>query len=1675
MVRTLRSIEAEGRAASEADQFALSAWSGWGGLGPLFDESKADWQAERDELKELLTEQEYAAARTGVLNAHYTHPQYVSAIWETLSSMGVAEGNGLEPGCGAGTFIGLAPEGVRMTGVELDPITASVAANLYPSAEIRAEGYQDTPTTRLFDVAVGNVPFGDIRLYDPAGNPGGHSIHNHFIIKALSQTKPGGVVAVLSSHYTLDTMNPGARRDMYERADLLGAVRLPSGAHSEIAGTEVVTDVLLFRVRKDGEAPQPFTWEHSQRQVLPGSSETVPVNEYFTAHPDRVLGTMTTAHGLYGAVGLVVEAPDGQQLSTRLTSALQACASDAESAGLTYDPTPPESRPLLERSEVDAASIGHIRRLDDGTFEQLGATGFEILEVPSTQRVELGRLLELRDATRQLLEAESSITIDTPALEQARQRLSGLYEAYVADYGPLNRATVTARVDAKGEERVTVRRPPVFSRFFNRDPFAPLTRAIELYDQDTEIAAPAPLLRARQVYASYTPKGAEDAADALAMSLEARGRVDVDYCGYLLGTDATDAREQLRGLVFTAPDGALIPREEYLSGNVRAKLKEASEAAIERPEFAENVTALREVMPRDLTVADITPEPGAPWIPIEYHQQFIRDSLKIHASVAYNPAEGWKVTGGGTYGVAQTATWGTPHMTAQKIYQSVLNGSPIRVTYKDDDNREQLDPKATEAAKGKAEQIQARFKEWIWESPVRTEHLLETYNKRFNSLVPRDYDQAGSRLRLPGLATTFTLREHQKAAIARMIAEPTTGLFHEVGAGKTLEMICGAMEQKRLGLISKPMVVVPNHMLAQFEREWLQAYPHARILAADSDDIASRSGRGDFMARVTTSDWDAVICTQSAFKKIGVQADTYEHYDARQMRQLEAWMEESSDTFSVRAAESKRQRMAQDLRKKAAKHQEQTDGGVTFEQLGVDYLIVDEAHHYKNLSADTRTQGVIASENSAKAADLDMKLDWLRSTHGDRVATFATATPIANTMGEMWVMNHYLRPDLLQAAGMSSFDAWVKTFGQIDSRVEVTPAGKLRVTQRLAKFQNLPELMTMWGTFADVKTRDDLDLPLPELVADAEGNRAVQTVSVNVGNAMREFGASLLTRAEAIQSGAVEPTEDNFLALTHDGKSMATDHRLLHGHSRDRALWNITSPIGEQKVDVMARTIAQIFHETKDNTYVGDDGAPSPLPGALQLVFADQGTPKTDRWHFYGELKQLLVEQGVPADKIVFAQDAKTTVDKDRMFARARTGAIAVLIGSTEKMGTGANMQARAIALHHATAPWRPADIAQREGRIIRQGNQNAEVSIFRYVTEESFDTYSWQTLERKASFINQVMGRKYTGRELAGDISDEEMSYAQVKAIASGNPLVMEEARLKNLVSSLSARSEGHDVQQRYLKQRLPGLERMIAATNSRADLWERVASTVRSTAGDAFEMTLRGVRYTDRAEAAGALQHAWNVFQSGYHRAPDTYAVIYTSDPVMDMNVGGLKMSAAQLPHTRNRDGYIDHSKPAQYSFMIDSLDGDRTYWNSGDGALFTDAEMKSSPLGVLRRIENHLTALPARAARMRNDAADTREEHQRIRDQIGAANPWREKLEKACTELAKVTEQMQQHETGQDTIPGLSSAPTVSDPLAGVRAIAKTFTTPSAKSSSAALPPAHPPVHIGPNQQQQRGPTR
>lgn len=1448
-IRLAHELADQDRHATGEEQRVLARWSSWGAIPDVFDDHKPDWDAERTELRGLLDAPEWDAAARTTINAHYTDPLIADQMWRAMRTLGFASGRVLEPGSGAGTFIGLAPDTAEMTGVELDPVTAAISHALYPQADIRAESFADTRLPEgFFDAVIGNVPFGQVVLHDPVHNPTRQSMHNHFLIKSLQLTRPGGLVVALTSRYTMDAQNPGARREINDLADLVGAVRLPNRAHWRAAGTDVLTDLLILRRREPDRPAAGDEWE----RVVPITVDDrqVKINAYFDAHPDRMLGHIGASRDMYGSDELTVTG-DLDRLGDDLADALDQITFAARRSGLVMTERTAEQQ--VRRAALVPAPPerwdGSILLAEDGEFGTVAGGTVEPLEVPKSAATELRALLELRDAATRLLELEAATVDDTDEIAQAREGLRRDYQKYLGKYGPLNRYTLrrTGRTDDAGEE-TQARIVPTPIRVLRSDPFGALVLALEVFDDSDQSASPAAIMSRRVVAPRAEVQGVDTPADAIAVSLDRTGRIDLTLIADMLGMPEPDARDALAGLVFTDPGtGELIHAPAYLSGDVRTKLDTAKTRAADDPQFQANVEALTQVLPEPLGVEEITARLGAVWISAGVHEQFLNELLRTREVRVENALPGmWEVRGG-RQGLLATSEWGTQRRPAPDIAQAVMEQRTLLVYDEVEDadghKRQVLNPVETTSAQEKADQLQERFAEWVWEDPERARTLVDEYNRRFNSLVLRDYTGAGEYLTLPGLASTFTPRPHQRSAVARMIGEPAAGLFHDVGAGKTSEMIMGVMEMRRMGLIAKPMLVVPNHMLEQFSREWLQIYPRARILAASSKDLTADKRRL-FVARTAANEWDGVLMTQGAFARIPLRPATQIAYIQAQVDELRHVLAdaEGEDRMSVKRIQRK---LLQAENKLKAQTDTTRDAGVCFEDTGVDYLVLDEMHMYKNLATESNIRDA-AIDGSERATDLHMKLDYLRSQGRERVVTAATATPISNSVTEAFVMQKYLRPDLLENAGIGSFDAWAATFGQTVTQMEMAPTGTgFRMRTRFAKFTNVPEMLKMWSIFADVKTADDLHLPVPDLAERDDGKRAAATVAVQPTVELERFVDTLGQRADKVASKQVSPDEDNMLVISTDGRKAALDIRMiLPGH-----------PSGPTKVDVAADTIHRVWQQTRDTEYLDTiTGQPSPVRGALQLVFSDIGTPHPERWNAYDELRAQLVARGMPAEAIRYMHEAKSDADKARLFAAARAGHVAVLIGSTEKMGVGTNVQARAVALYHLDCPWRPSDIAQREGRILRQGNQNAQVGIVRLVTERSFDSYMWQGVERKATFIAQLMRGRLDSREIE-EIDSTTLSAAEAKAISSGNPLLLEHSTIQNEVTRLRRLERAwHRNQSMLIHTRDRANDDARRAEADIADL-EAALPRIVDTSGDRFRITLGSRLYDSRVDAARAL----------------------------------------------------------------------------------------------------------------------------------------------------------------------------------------------------------------------------
>jgi N12 class adenine-specific DNA methylase len=1616
-LRALRQIQADQRPATPGEQAFLARWSGWGAVPQIFDEESSRFTTEREELRSLLTDAEYAAARRTTINAHYTDAALVQAMWAAVRQLGFAEGRVLEPGCGSGNFIGFAPPGAQIIGVELDPVTAGIAAALYPEAEIRSESFADTRLPgSSFDLVIGNVPFGQARLHDPRYNSAGHSIHNHFIIKSLHLTRPGGLVAVLTSRYTLDAQDRSARIEMASLADLVTAIRLPSGTHRRAAGTEAVTDLIVLR-RRDGQFPARApdvaeSWERSTQADLPGGSAWI--NEYLVAHPEQVLGVLEVGHGQYNASELLVR-PRGAltDVPAQFATALDRAADEAAAAGLLMsaasagidgqEPARPAISASLRMPNREAGRFeGTISASEDGTFSVLHDGGGEPWPCPQNQAAELRALLGLRDSVAALLDAEAASGQDTQAIDQLRTELNHRYDSYRATFGPLNRAgwRRTGRTDDAGHE-VWARQLPAQGGF-RQDPYAATVYALEDFDPDTGRAAKAAIFTQRVIGPRQAPVSAGSPADAVAICLDQEGEIRLETAARLLSAPSPeDARAALGELVYDEPGtGRLVPAAEYLSGKVRAKLAEATQAADGDPRFAVNVTALRRALPADLGPGEIDARLGAAWISPIYVQQGLREILEDpNLTVAKGHGATWKIEGE-TRSVMASEIWGTQEKDALALATCLLEQRPIRVLppRADPDDpphvkrRRQMEAAtATVAARAKAEDLSNKFTDWLWEDPQRSADLARIYNERFNSLVLRSYD--GARLSLPGLAASFRPRPHQVAAVARIISEPAVLLAHEVGAGKTAEMVMGAMELRRLGMATKPAIVVPNHMLEQFSREFLQLYPQARILAAGIKNL-ERDRRKEFVARIATGNWDAVIMSRSVFERIPMSASAQENYISAQLAEYDDWLARARNAGEkrsiVKKMETKRIMREERLKKKLARSR---DAGICWEQTGIDYIFLDEAHGYKNL--DTRSNNTeLSIDGSTRASDLDMKLGYLRQIHGRRVATFATATPIANSMSEAYVMTGYLRPDLLAEAGIEDFDGWAGTFAETTSDVEVAPEGGIRIKDRFARFRNVPELLRMWHVAADVKTSEDLHLPTPAL---AGGKPEVVTAESSAE--LRGFMARLADRADAVRQRAVLPDEDNMLKISSDGRAAALDLRLVGMEPPERG-----------KLDVAADHIATIWQQHREDRYLAVDGGEDPIRGSLQLVFCDLGTPssarRTGQWTAYDYLRDQLTAREMPAGQIRFMHEASTDKKKADLFAAARAGKIAVLIGSTELMGVGTNVQDRAVALHHLDCPWRPADVAQREGRILRQGNRNTEVRILRYVTEGSFDAYMWQTVTRKAKFIAQVMHGTLDAREIE-DVAPATLSYSEVTALASGDMRILAKAQADADIQRLERLQASWRRSQHSLKTRISDAEQRIGDLTARTRAIDTAITRRRDTRGDAFTMNLDGHSFGKRAHAAEALQRLARR-QAEIQRGQDSNTT--TSELG---KFGGFMLNCT----TKRLLGTVSvvlnlHDVPSGHVEVSGS-----------------DLHADKPPLGLITKLENRLSGLEQERTATTDDIARLHAEIERAQASLGAPFAKAEELARARAKADQLADELGAQPADTEYEVALPSAPALS----------------------------------------------
>ncbi len=1536
------------RSPTAADQAVLARWSGWGSLSEVFDERGDSQPAARAEVRRLLgSESAWSEARRSTLNAHYTPLEIANAAWRTVHQLGFEGGRVLEPGCGSGNFIGAAPAGCDLVGIEADRTTAEIAWHLYgANADIvhqRFEQYEARDNS--FDLVIGNVPFAKVVAHDPVHNRSRHALHNYFIVKGLHLTRPGGLVAVITSRYTMDARERRARDEINQLGDLVGAIRFPAGTFSEIAGTDVVCDLIVLR-RRDRDSPaRGHPWSNAVRASVPGEAEqkSVLINEYFDRHPEQILGRLAIGRGMYREAEITVEP----------TEALHEALAAGTARIVQNDPTP-QSRPISVRastpgrapSDLDApaqegaliATANGFARVVDGRLDP-----FEPRY--GKDSAELRRLIALRDSARAVLDAQVDGCSDAELIG-LQADLSRTYDTYRRIYGPINRykTAKSGRNDPETGERILRRVRPRMGGFRD-DPDWPLVAALEVFDDESGTAEPAAIFSRRVVSPPAQRTSASDPAEAIAICLDEWGQLEIERVADLLGFDADAARDALRGHAFDDPEtGRLVPATEYLSGNVRAKLHAALEAEKGDGRWSDNVTALEAVLPRQLEPGEIAAGLGAPWIPADDIEGFCREALDIQVIVEHSPTLGrWTTTSPVVRrgSVALTSEWGTARADAVTLLDACLNQRLHTVTDETESGRRVRNDAETLAARDKQEAISERFSTWIWEDPTRSDRLAERYNERFSSTVVPSHD--GSHLSLPGLADTFEPHGHQRDAVARILTDGRALLAHAVGAGKTATMVMAAMDLRRLGSAQKPAIVVPNHMLEQFTREWLQLYPTARVLIADKDRLSS-DRRKEFVARCATGDWDGIVFSHSGFGRLPLGPESLAAYLGEELDRSRQALGESKagKGLSVKRLERRIAQLEEAYQRLLAT--ETKDDGVTFEETGIDYLFVDEAHLFKNRRVDSAIEGM-AHPGSQRAQDLDAKLWTLRREHGERVVTFATATPVANSIAELWTMQSYLQPDVLASVDLRPFDAWAATFGRTVSSLELAPDGSsYRMQTRFARFQNIPELLTLYRQVADVRATEELGLPIPALAGEA-----AEVVIVPPTDGLTSYVSELASRAERVRNRTVDATEDNMLKITGDGRRAALDLRLV-GQTQD-------SEAG--KLATAADRIAGIHRSSRAMTYFDGTGGEHARPGALQLVFCDVSTPAGKGWNAYEELRGLLINRGVPRDGIAFVHDASTDEAKARLFEACRDGRVAVLLGSTEKMGVGTNVQRRAIALHHLDCPWRPADIEQREGRIRRQGNQNAEVQVLRYAAEGSFDIYMWQTVERKATFINQVASGRATDREVE-DIGDQALSFAEVKALATGDPLILEKAAVDSEVARLTRLERAHLDDQHRLRHAHQAAEQRAERSEALVSQLEAALAQRSDTQGERFAMQIGETRFTRRADAGTKLIEICSASLSEARSRRTNSREVVGSLAGLDVGIRADSKFADSIELT---------VPSAEIAFRVD-----RAALEAGDG------------VSMIARLEKRVQSIESRIeeARAAQDAADR--EAQRAASRLG-----------------------------------------------------------------------------------------
>ena len=1543
-IRTLEKIESENRIATPEEQEILAKYVGWGGLADAFDETKANWASEYQELKSLLSAEEYDSARESTLNAHYTSPVIIKAIYDAMERMGFSKGNILEPAMGIGNFFGMLPEKMqesRLYGVELDGITGRIARQLYPNADVKITGFEKTDYPNdFFDVAIGNVPFGQYKVADRAYDKHNFLIHDYFFAKALDKVRPGGVVAFVTSKGTMDKKSPEVRKYLAQRAELLGAIRLPNTAFKENAGTEVTSDILFLKKRDRVIDIEP-DWVH-----LCENEDGIAMNQYFADHPEMIMGKMEMVSGQFG-----MEATCTPDTSIPLSKQLEMAISHIEGSIDEVEFDELDDELAREAILADPGVKNYSYTIVDERVYYRENSIMKPVDVSETMEQRMKGMVQIRDCTQELIDYQLN-EYPEDMIKSKQAELNELYDAFSKKYGLINLQTN--------------------KRAFNQDSSYCLLCSLEKLDDEGNFKGKADMFSKRTIKKAEVVTSVDTASEALAVSLGEKARVDLAYMSELTGKSEEDVAKELAGIIFQNPvTEKWETADEYLSGNVREKLATTRIFAENRPEFAINVTALEGVQPKELDASEIEVRIGATWIEPKYIEDFMRETFETPdylfdrnlVGVQYSDVTGqWNLKGkNADHGNALVnMTYGTSRANAYRILEDSLNLRDTRIfdTIEEDGKEKRvLNKKETTLASQKQEAIREAFKDWVFRDPERRQTLCAKYNELFNSTRPREYD--GSHLKFPGMTPDITLRPHQLNAVAHQLYGDNTLLAHCVGAGKTFEMIAAAMESKRLGLCQKSLFVVPNHLTEQWASDFLRLYPCANILAATKKDFEP-ANRKKFCSRIATGDYDAVIIGHTQFEKIPLSMERQAAMIERQITEIEMAIEavkaEKGERYTIKQMEKTKKSL--NARLSRLNDTSRKDNVVTFEQLGVDRLFVDESHNYKNLFLYTKMRNVagIAQTEAQKSSDMFAKCQYMDELTGGKGITFATGTPISNSMTELYTNMRYLQYSTLQKLGLGNFDSWAATFGETQTAIELAPEGTgYRAKTRFAKFFNLPELISLFKESADIQTPDMLKLPVPE----AE----YENVVLKPSEYQKEMVQSLADRAEAVRDRKVEPHVDNMLKITNDGRKLALDQRLINDMLPDE---------DNSKATTCVDKACEIWEETKEQK-------------SAQLIFCDLSTPKGDgTFNVYEDIRGKLIEKGVPPEEIAFIHDANTEKRKEELFAKVRSGQVRFLLGSTAKMGAGTNVQDRLIALHHLDVPWRPSDIEQQEGRILRQGNMNDKVKIFRYVTEGTFDSYSWQLIENKQKFIGQIMTSKSPVRSCE-DIDEAALSYAEVKALATGNPYIKEKMDLDIQVSKLKLLKANHTSQRYRLEDNIAKHYPMqITALKERLEGYRTDIQTYaahKPVDKDAFSMKIGNRTYTDKKEAGAAL---------------------------IDM------CRSAKQPNMAVRIGEFQGFK---MSVSFDSFFSKFTI--SLKGSLSHEVEIGADPLGNLQRLSNALEGMTGKMADVEQKLSNV--EHQLETAKVEVTKPFAQEQELAekLERLAELNALLNMDEKGDNAL--------------------------------------------------------